>query len=153
MTDLLQQAISCDDGGHAAIVIPTALSCRMAARLPMSPEEHYAARSLNQETAQLIDLLVEDKWFESEGGLITAAHDIFADAIIAGYIFDASGAITNRVGDVVDDALGARAFKRALLALNRLAGHGRFQDIDGLAVLMRAQARDLPKFWTRMNCF
>ncbi len=113
----------------------------IAARLPLSAGENDALRSLNNESGRLLDLLQDDRWVESNRGGVTAAHDIFTDAIVARYIFGATGTITDRVGDVLSDAVDGEAFDRALIALNRLAAHKSFGEIDGLRAIRRTHAR------------
>ena len=72
---------------------------------------------------------------------IGMAYDIFTDAIVARYIFGATGTITDEVGDVLSDAVDGEAFDRALIALNRLAAHKSFGEIDGLRAIRRTHAR------------
>jgi hypothetical protein len=113
----------------------------LAARLPLPAEECNLIRNGNDEAARLLDLLQRDRWVESEGDEIFAAHDIFADAIVARYVFEAQAAITDRVADVFIDAADANAFERALIAINRLASHPQFGEIDGVAAVRRVHAR------------
>jgi len=108
----------------------------------MPAGEYYALRSPNDETVRLLDVLRADRWIELDSGGITAAHDIFADALVARYVFEAGGSINDRAGDVLSDASDAGAFDRALIALNRLAAHERFGDIDGVSIVGRVRARN-----------
>ena len=117
------------------------LLAAIAARLPLSAGEYYALRSPNNESGPLLNVLKDDRWIESDGEGVAAAHDIFTDAIVARYIFEALGTITDRVGDVLADAVDAEAFDRALIAVTRLAAHKWFGEIDGLRAIRRAHAR------------
>ena len=114
----------------------------IAASLPLSVDEYNALRARNDEAVRLLDLLQADRWIEFDGGGLTAAHDIFADAIAARYIFETVATITDRAGDVLSDAMDAGSFDRALIALNRLAAHQGFGEIDGLAVIKRVHTRN-----------
>ena len=114
----------------------------IAARLPLRADEYLSLRSLNNDTVRLLDILQDDRWIEPDGEGRAAAHDIFADAIIARYVFEATQTVTDRAGDVLTDAMEAGAFERALIAFNRLAAHKQFDEIDGLAIIRRAHARN-----------
>jgi hypothetical protein len=114
----------------------------LAARLPLPANEYQFHRSLSDETTRLLDLLQFDRWIEPDGEGIAATHDIFADAIITRYVFETSATITDRVGDVLSDSMDAGAFDRAFIALNRLAAHRQFEEIDGLTAIRRAHARN-----------
>lgn len=65
----------------------------LAARLPLSLDEHNALRGLNDETTRIYDLLQSDRWIESDAEDVAAAHDIFADAITARYVFETPATI------------------------------------------------------------
>ena len=118
------------------------LAC-LAVRLPLSADDHYVLRSRNDETARLLNLLKDDRWIESDDyGSLSAVHDIFADAIVARYVFEAHSTITDRTGDVVSDAMEAGALDRALVSLERLRAHPKFAEIDGLTVILRIHARN-----------
>ena len=114
----------------------------LAARLPLSVDEYHRLRADNDETNWLLNLLKDDRWIEPDGEGVAAAHDIFADAIIARYLFEAEGTITDRAGDVLIDTMDTGAFDRALIALNRLAAHKQFSRIDGFAAIRRVHARN-----------
>jgi hypothetical protein len=114
----------------------------LAARLPLSVDEYHRLRADSDETSRLLNLLKDDRWIESDGEGIAAAHDIFADAIIARYLFEAEGTTTDRTGDVLSDAMDAGAFDRALIALNRLGAHKQFSTIDGFAAIRRVHGRN-----------
>ncbi|MFZ0844439.1 MAG: hypothetical protein WAM62_01505, partial [Pseudolabrys sp.] len=114
----------------------------LAARLPLPANEYDSLRRINDETTPLLNLLKDDRWIESDGEGIVAAHDIFADAIIARYVFEGPATITDRVGDVLCDAMDAAAFDRALIALNRLGAHKKFSEVDGFAAIRRVHARN-----------
>jgi hypothetical protein len=114
----------------------------LAARLPLLAGEYHSLRGRNDETARLLDLLKADRWIETDGDGIAAAHDIFADVIIARYIFESEATTTDRTGDVLSDAMDAGAFDRALIALNRLAAHKQFNKIDGFAAIRRVHGRN-----------
>lgn len=114
----------------------------MAASLPLSPDEYHALRALSDHTGRLLDLLLADRWIEFDSEGLAAAHDIFVDALAARYMFETSVTTTDRVGDILSDAMDAGAFDRALITLNRLAANQRYADIDGLAVIKRLHARN-----------
>src|SRR5262249_44918000 len=118
------------------------LLAALAARLPLQADEYQSLRGPNDGATRLLDLLQADRWIESDGDGIAAAHDIFADVIVARYVFEAPATITDRAGDVLSDAMDAGAFDRALIALNRLAAQKQFSEIDGLAAIRRVHGRN-----------
>jgi hypothetical protein len=113
----------------------------LAARLPIAINDLIRLRSSDEPTSRLLDLLLDDRWIEPAAHGLTAAHDIFADVIVSRYIFEASPTVTQRVGDVLSDAVEVGAFERALISINRLAAHKRFREIDGPSVIKRAHSR------------
>ena len=127
---------------HAGTDTASREAAGLGPRLPLSVSEYYALRGRKDETARLADLLETDRWIETRSDEIAAAHDIFADTLVARYVFEARATITSRVGDVLSDAMDGDAFDWALTAINRLAAHKWFGEIDGVAAITRVYARN-----------
>ena len=109
----------------------------LAARFPMRDDEYYGLRMRSHEMQRLLDFLETDRWIERIDGHVSAAHDIFSDAIIARYVFETPATDTARGGDVLCEAADVGALSRALTAFDRLAAHPRFRSLNGLSIVRR----------------
>ncbi|HZY96248.1 MAG TPA: nuclease-related domain-containing protein [Candidatus Cybelea sp.] len=105
--------------------------------LPLSFADCETLRKMGDHAADILEVLEWDRWIERDGDRRVAAHDIFADTIIARYVFQNSVAVTDRLGDVLMDALRLGALGRALVALGRVSAWGDLDAIDGAQIVTR----------------
>ncbi len=103
----------------------------IALRLPMPIREVDSLRSESALKGILIDILLADRWIEQDGATVAAAHDVFADALIARHIFESSALAQDRLRRLLTKALGSPHFSRVVSALNRLASHEKYGDLSG----------------------
>jgi hypothetical protein len=104
---------------------------RVAIALPMPAQRLDAINAEDAISRSVIRMLRDDRWIEHESGQYFAAHDILADALAARWIFEAESAATDRVGELLAGAVDADEFERSLIALERLASHPKFSEIEG----------------------
>jgi hypothetical protein len=104
---------------------------RIAIALPMPAQRLDAIGAEDAVGRSLIRMLRDDRWIEHEAGQYFAAHDVLADALAARWIFEADSAVTDRVGELLGGAVDADEFERCLIALERLASHPKFGEIEG----------------------
>jgi hypothetical protein len=112
----------------------------IAALLPMNSTNYEGLRRSDMETAQLLDILLQDRWIEPDETEICAIHDIFADALLARYVFEASSTREIRIVDVLVDCAREDGLNSAFVALNRLAAHPDYLSVDGAFVLENLKA-------------
>ncbi|MCW3846773.1 hypothetical protein OF829_05940 [Sphingomonas sp. LB-2] len=109
----------------------------IAAQLPLPRSQFETMRGRDAETRQLLDLLLKDHWIEPDEDMIAAAHDIFADALLARYVLESPETATFRAGDVLISAGAEGAVGTAITAFDRLSNQGHFRAIDGPALVAR----------------
>jgi hypothetical protein len=89
------------------------------------------------EMSLLLETLVADRWVEVDGSYYSAAHDVFADGIVADYLFGLPGLATERLRGLLFLAVENDSLLKALSATNRLATYSEFSSIDGLGIVER----------------
>ncbi len=104
---------------------------RIALALPF-PIDHDNA--LIGTVRPLLEALLADRWIEQDQGDYVAAHDVFADALVARWLFESDQAATGRAIDLLTDAASNGDLAHALFALARLAPHPEFGEISGATV-------------------
>jgi hypothetical protein len=114
----------------------------VAAILPLSPAEGTKLRAASSATSAILDILIADGWVDEEGGSINAAHDVFADAILANYLFASQISSQMRALDVLTEAHSWNALGRAVASVDRLAGHPGFTKLDGLGLIRSLSQSD-----------
>jgi hypothetical protein len=115
---------------------------RMLARIALSlplPRDRVVAMSAAN--ASLVDALMLDRWIEIEQDCYIAAHDVLADALAARWLFEAGHAATPHATELLEEAAAQGELASALIALERLAWHPKFGEIDGTAVVEALIAR------------
>ena len=83
---------------------------------------------------ELLDILLADKWIETDGDMYISAHDIFADALVAQYLFQNVESATRKLSEILINSIDVAPLDRTLVAVERLAGHSDFQHVDGYSV-------------------
>ncbi|MFL5215513.1 MAG: hypothetical protein ACJ8DH_16755 [Microvirga sp.] len=126
-------------GSRAEVLRRTA---EIAAMLPLSVQETQRLRVANDAASAIVDAFVADGWFDDDEGALLAAHDVFADALLAAHMFEAGIQPQPRARAMLREAQAAGALGRALAALDRLAGHGRFGELDGAALMRSVREQD-----------
>jgi len=126
-------------GSRAEVLRRTA---EIAAMLPLSVQETQRLRVANDAASAILDAFVADGWFDDDEGALLAAHDVFADALLAAHMFEAGIQPQPRARAMLREAQAAGALGRALAALDRLAGHGRFGELDGAALMRSVREQD-----------
>lgn len=125
---------------HLDVEDVSRLLASIAIHLPLDDQRYYALRDSSERHARVLDVLERDRWLEPNGGYLSAVHDIFADALVARYVFAGAAKSTTHAGDLLGDRVGS--LDRALISLDRLATHPQFGEIDGLKLLRRLHAAD-----------
>lgn len=118
---------NCADPVEAKQLLPVIM-----ASLPFNP----ALR--NDASAAEVDLrarLKADRWIETEGSYLVAAHDVFADTMLADHLFEMPDDQTQRCTALLTAAHQRGSLTAALIAVQRLAGDARFDSIDRDAVI------------------
>ncbi|GAO53824.1 hypothetical protein NMD1_00831 [Novosphingobium sp. MD-1] len=104
----------------------------IALALPI-PAERY--QMFSQQWGSLLDGLRVDRWIEYSDEAYHAVHDVFADALVSRWLFEAEHVATEHALELLDAAAGRLDLAHALTALERLAPHRRFVEIDGRHVV------------------
>jgi len=117
-------------------------TAEIAAMLPLSVQETQRLRVANDAASAILDAFVADGWFDDDEGALLAAHDVFADALLAAHVFEAGIQPQPRARAMLREAHAAGALGRALAALDRLAGHARFGELDGAALMRSVREQD-----------
>ncbi|NLI28121.1 MAG: ATP-binding protein [Acetobacter sp.] len=110
----------------------------LALALPLSIEQGARLQQLN---ADVIDLLLTDRWIENVDGQLVAAHDILADALLARWLFEAETATTDRLINLLTIAAKAQDLPHALTVIARLSYHTGFGTIEGEQILKQLLAK------------
>ena len=108
---------------------------RISLALPLSLDKFEAFESESEANRALIGALRDDRWIEREGDGYAAAHDVLADALAARWLFESDNAATERAADLLREAARHGNLGPALIALERLAPHPKFEEIDGAMVV------------------
>ncbi len=114
----------------------------LALRLPMTRTEADLITDKGGDPAHLFERLAEDRWIETEGEAYVAAHDVFADALAARFIFGLPNQATDRLATLLRATCSADHLGRALVAIDRLAAHPGFSSISGEAVVRNLLGHD-----------
>jgi hypothetical protein len=101
---------------------------RIALALPI-PRDMLNARLGSH--ADLLEVLIVDRWIEVSHDQYQAAHDVFADALAARWLFEVSHATTEHAIELLDDAAQQEELLQTIIALERLASHRKFNEING----------------------
>lgn len=109
----------------------------IAAVLPCDKQTYLSIRDRDDFSRRLFDVLIHDRWIESTSEGLCFAHDIFADTLIARYVFENKVTATDRLGDVIFGSLRHADIQTVIGSIDRLASHDKFGEIDGYAVLSR----------------
>jgi hypothetical protein len=104
----------------------------VALALPI-PGDLYPSFAL--QWGPVLDGLRTDRWIEYNDQAYHAVHDVFADALAARWLFEAEHVATDHALEMLDAAAGRSNLANALTALERLAQHPRFAEIDGARVV------------------
>jgi hypothetical protein len=118
------------------------LLATLAARLPLEAHEIQAIRE-DAATRETLDTLIKDRWLERADETVVAAHDVFADHMIAHYVLEHAANSEDRVFDVLRDAARAGALDRALVALGRSAKRLRDEGVSLFRLVSSANAAGL----------
>jgi hypothetical protein len=102
-----------------------------AAQLPMEAKHAKCFASNSSVGDQLIEILQADLWIEKDADFLVATHDVFADALLARYIFGLPGLETARAFGILTKAMEAGRLSHTLAVFNRLAAHPGFEKING----------------------
>ncbi|MBD8469421.1 ATP-binding protein [Sphingomonas sp. CFBP 8765] len=104
----------------------------IALALPI-PERRYP--EFVQQWGALLDSLKTDRWIEYHDQAYVAVHDVFADSLAARWLFEAEHVATDHALELLDVAAKRLGLAQALTALERLAQHPHFNEIDGRRVV------------------
>jgi hypothetical protein len=114
---------------------------RIALSLPLPASRLEAITAENPAFRSLTRTLIDDRWIEREEGQYHAAHDVLADALAARWLFETESAATDRTLDILQHAGDADEFERNLIALERLAPHPKFGEIEGRELVAELAVR------------
>ena len=104
----------------------------IALALPI-PEAHFP--QFARQWSPLLDSLRTDRWIEYDDQSYHAVHDVFADALAARWLFEAEHVGTDHALELLSVAAERLDLAHALTALERLAQHPRFTEINGRRVI------------------
>jgi hypothetical protein len=113
----------------------------LALRLPMPRSEADQLIDHSELEASLLETMGADLWIEYEDDHVIATHDVFADAIVAHYIFETAAVATTRFAELLRAASDQGFLARALVAGDRLASHPDFRAVDGRDIVRSLMAR------------
>jgi DNA polymerase III delta prime subunit len=99
----------------------------LALALPISSNTPGA---LAPHQRRLFEILVTDRWIELEDEGWSAAHDVFADALVARHVFAMPPVATTRLQSLLENAARDDHLASALAAAGRLAAHPGIAAID-----------------------
>lgn len=122
---------------HPATANGLSTLSELALSLPMSRSKRDALVDGGGETAAFLTELETDRWIEFDGDYLFPSHDILADAITARWLLESSANATSRTADALRKAAQSDDLRTAWIALDRLAPHPLFRDIDGAQVVNR----------------
>jgi hypothetical protein len=113
----------------------------LSLRLPMSKNEADDLVDLSPLDAGLLEIMRKDRWIEDNEEQVVATHDVFADAMVGHYVFETREAAQTRLAELLRSAIDQGFLGRALLAIDRLAGHPDFEALDALEITRSLLAR------------
>jgi hypothetical protein len=113
----------------------------IALRLPMLRSEADDLADSSPLDASLVEMMRTDRWIEDDQGQVIATHDVFADAILAHYIFETRAVANTRLAELLRTATDHDFFARSLLVIDRLVGHPDFEAIDMIGIVRHYRRR------------
>jgi hypothetical protein len=113
----------------------------LALRLPMPRHEAHSIAAESDLDASLFELMRVDGWIEFEDGSVFAIHDVFADAMVAHYVFETSAVANTRAEELLFEGAASGFLRRALAVLDRLAAHPGFDSLNGTEIVRNLIAR------------
>lgn len=117
----------------------------LSLRLPMAKSETDDLADHSPVDRSLLEMMRTDRWIEDNGDRVVAIHDVFADAMVGHYVFEAQAVADGRMAELLRAATDQDFLPRALLAIDRLTGHPGFEAVDGTAIvralIVRAPAK------------
>jgi hypothetical protein len=114
---------------------PAKILADLAFQLPITLAEASGIRERGGTEADLLERLKNDLWIEEHEGALVAAHDVFADAIAARYIFEAGRSAKDRAVTILRSALLNGYFEKAIASFIRLGSHPDYNNIDRLEIV------------------
>ncbi|TAD89178.1 MAG: hypothetical protein EAZ99_11155 [Alphaproteobacteria bacterium] len=105
-----------------AVAMPKQELASFVCQLPMTVDEANEYYQTNGNNSKIIDFLKQDLWiFQEPDGSVAISHDIFADEILAAYLFENSQPDQFRLNHLLTTALTGSYLDRCLTAVDRLA--------------------------------
>lgn len=130
---------------------PAKVLAELAFQLPITLPEASNIREQGGIAADLLERLKDDLWIEEHEATLVAAHDIFADAIAASYIFEAGRSAQDRAAAILRGALLKGHFERAVTCFIRLGTHPDFNKVDRLKIVKELFVTDEEKLLPHSN--
>ena len=107
----------------------------LSLRLPMSRKETDDLADASPLDASLLEVARTDRWIEDNQDQVAATHDVFADAIVAHYVFETRAVANTRLSELLRTAMNQNFLARSLLAIDRIAGHPDFEIVDATSLV------------------
>ena len=107
----------------------------IALQLPLSSSQFLEIFDGGSFRQRVFEALSADYWIEQDGDSYVPTHDVFADALVARFIFGMPGQSTQRLNRLLRIASREKRLTNALYTIDRLAMRPEFSKIEALSIV------------------